>query len=596
MKNTHIILIILASILGACNDFLDVPATDRITDEDVWSDPKLVDAALAELYQGIQFEDFNYYMGWDVHNIYLSTITDDCIGSYQSGPLGTKDAGAYVYDNEWFGWWGYAQVRHCNTFLQKLEDANLTYNEKKLLAVEVRFIRAYHYFNMVKRYGGVPLITEVQVYENDESLSELQVERNKEKEIWDFISMELDNCADQLPAARNEQNRARATKWAALALKSRAMLYAASIAKYGTVQLNGLVGVDASAADDYWEQALLAAESIINEGSYHLYNKFTDKSENYYQLFLDKNNGEYIFWEEFSVPDKAHNYDLLFTPYSFTQNGYGCGFNPTIEFVEAYEYLDDADGKLKIRGENGELIKYDSPLDLFENKDPRLSATVYLPMSSCRGDIVEIRRGIYDQGNFMHYDDLTRTYGQGVEEVFVVGKDGIIDVNDPTKTGFYVKKFYNEELQNIKGNQSDQYWPAFRLAEMYLNAAEAAYELNQKNVALTMTNKIRERAGIKLLTADELTLDRIRNERRVELAFENHRFWDLKRWRTAHEVLNYFETKALWPWLDWSDRKYFFTIGDAPKAIKVFLPRHYYLKFSETEMNTNPKLIQNPGF
>jgi hypothetical protein len=591
----YILIVLPVWAFSGCNDFLDVPAEGQISSGNIWQNPKLIRASLAGLYDDIQYENFTYFLEWDVYNMYLSTVTDDCIGSYQAGPLGNNDAGAVIYDGEWFGWWGYSAIRDCNVFLEKLKGADIELEDKERLEADVLFIRSFHYFNLVKRYGGVPLILAVQQFSGD-NLDELQVARNTEKQIWDFIGQELDFCSVYLPSFYDENNVNRATRWAALGLKSRAMLYAASIAKYGEVKLNALVGVESQYADGYWQKSLEASNEILNDGPYRLYNQYADKSENYYRLFLDESNQEYIFWEAFSVPEKAHSYDLLFTPFSFRQNGYGCGWSPTIEFVEAFAYLDGSDGVLKLRNEQGAPREYDSPIDLFEGKDPRLKGTLYLPMSQCRGGIVEIRRGIYDDGEYIHYDDMNQTYGDGDEVMYVVGKDGIIDVDDPTKTGFYVKKFYNEELENIQGEQSEQNWPVFRLAEMYLNAAEAAFELDDPSLAKDYLNPVRERAGIRLLEEEDITLSGIRNERRVELSFENHRYWDLRRWRIADEVLDFFRTKALYPWFNWQTKNYFFTIGDAPKAIKVFQERHYYMKFSDEEMNTNPNMVQNPGY
>ena len=108
---------------------------------------------------------------------------------------------------------------------------------------------------------------------------------------------------------------------------------------------------------------------------------------------------------------------------------------------------------------------------------------------------------------------------------------------------------------------------------------------------------LRERAGIRTLSAGEVSLDRIRNERRVELAYENHRHWDLKRWHIAHIKLADFPTMALYPWYIWGEGKYIFTTGKAPKPNKVFLERNYYIKIKDSDMGSNPMLApNNPGF
>jgi hypothetical protein len=391
------------------------------------------------------------------------------------------------------------------------------------------------------------------------------------------------------------------------ALKSRAMLYAAAIAKYGAVDLDGLVGIAANPAP-YWKAAAAAADSVINSGNYSLYNKYPDKAENYNQLFLDKNNGEYIWTKEFSLPDISHSFDFMTTPYSFT-SGYGCGLTPTLELVEAYEYTDGTAGTLKTV--NGSTpVKYDHPLDLFAGKDPRLFASIYLPMSPFKGSVVEIRRGVYREFNqsFHAATNLhSKTTLASGTQLTVGGKDGIMLTGDPTKSGFYQKKFYDEKRIDFSEGKSDQTWPVFRLAEMYLNKAEAEMELGDKTKAVDALNKIRERAGIKTLAENEITLNSVRNERRIELVFEGHRFWDLRRWRLAAKgdtpgsgILDPGVPSALWPWVVYDDGKYIFTkvsgSSTVQKPDKVFFPRHYYLKFKSEEINSNRKLIQNPGY
>jgi len=203
----------------------------------------------------------------------------------------------------------------------------------------------------------------------------------------------------------------------------------------------------------------------------------------------------------------------------------------------------------------------------------------------------------------------------------IIGRDGIIDKGDPTNTGFYQKKFYNEQTKDLSeaGTMSDQSWPVFRLAEMYLNKAEAAMEMGKVSVAVEAINPIRRRAGIKELTMDDISLDRIRNERRIELAFENHRFWDLRRWRIAatpradnggQGVLDNLSPTALYPWAVFEKgtstdingnlvaNSYIFSkeSEEIKKPNKVFLSRNYYVKFQSEDLNSNPNLVQNPGY
>jgi len=629
LKKLHIVSLSVVCSLFACTDF-NTAVTDRIPDEKVWQNPDLILSVLVNLYDGMELESvFEYWVGWDIYNINITSVSDEGTGSYQAGDLGTMDVPIRTYNDEWFGCWKdtYENIRACNVFLEKIRNVTLLPPDVKVAyTAEVRFIRAYHYFTLVKRYGGVPIITVVQNLNDTGNVSDLQVVRNTEKSVWDFIIDELSAVNQDLPENRSIDDRDRITKYGALALMSRAALYAASIALYGNapeLQLGGeaeankTVGIDQAEAPKYWQIASEAANAVIESGKYNLYKKYEDKTKNYRQLFLDKSNGEYIFWKEYLAPDKSHGFDMLNVPFSFVGGrGYGCGVNPTLDLIQAYEYKDGSPGALRMQDEHG-YIKYNSPLDLFKDKDPRLKASFYLPMDSCRGGIVEIRRGVYDDANdakFVYYGNVDAIYGNknDATQIKLLGKDGIWDTGDVGKTGFYTKKFADESMKNLDYAHSDTQWPVFRLAEMYLNRAEAEFELGNKQNALTAINEIRNRAGIRELTLDELTLDKIRNERRIELAYEGHRFWDMRRWRIAHVILNNFETMAVYPWLVWSDwlttpaetrlaggpavGKYIFTIGRAPKCGKLFLKRHYYIRISDSDMSSNPKLIQNPGY
>jgi len=605
-KISYILASLLVLFMSSCDD-LGVKITDRFAEDKVWNDEKLIVAALANLYDGLELEhNSSYFEMWDVHNVSLTTTCDEGSGAYQAGPLGTSDIVTAYFDAEWFGKWKatYEKVYACNMFIKKLEESSLDENLKPAYLAEARFLRAFQYFTLVKRYGGVPLITAPQEYNSIADLAVLQVPRDKEQVIWQFIVDELSASVADLPAKRLPLYRSRITRYGAYALQSRAALYAGSIAKYGTLQLDGnICGVVATEADKFFAIAATAADSVINSGKYALYEKYADKSENYRNLFIEKgNNGEYIFWKEFSVPDKAHSWDLLNVPFSFVQNGYGCGQTPTLDLIQAYENIDGTRGTLNIKDNAGNLIKYDSPLDLFKDKDPRLKGSFYLPYDACRGKIVEIRRGIYDESKagalrFVSSTNPKATYGIGASMMTILGKDGVWDTGDVGKTGFYTKKFSDETVTTIAYNQSSAPWPVFRLAEIYLNKSEAAFELNKSDEALNALNMVRARAGIRSLNVGELTMDRIRNERRVELAYENHRHWDLKRWRTATTVMANFETDALYPWYVWADGKFVFTTAKAPKPNKVFLERNYYVRITDADMGSNPRLGQNnPGY
>ena len=608
IKSIGLGLLLLGS--SACSNYLEKETFDIITPDKVWNDPKLIDAVLVGMYYYVQMEDFDYWYRdpWRLQN--ASSMSDDAQGSFQKDPLFDNGNATYTYEDALFEQKFsdvYKYIRNCNEFLYQIEISTiLSAGKKKELAAEVRFLRAMHYFTLVKRYGGVPLIKEPQEY-NPSDLESLRVPRNTEKDIYDFIISECQAAAQDLPETRSNEAKYRTYKYVALALCSRTALYAGSIARYGTVQLNGLVGIPSSEADRYFQTSYDASKTIIESGQFALYNKKPDnKSQNYCDIFLKGNgdNGEYIFQKQYNVSGgKAHSWDKRNAPFSYRGSGWGCGIAPTLELVEAYEYIDGSEGSLKLE-ENGKQRRFDDPYELFANKDPRLFASVFLPGSPCMGTNIEWIRGIIDFKNEKH-QATTQPDGDNTVTIDGItyktcGKDGGADAGDASKTGFYQKKFFDETLTNMNMNQSETPWPIFRLGEVYLNLAEAAMELNKSSEALDAVNKIRERAGIALLSS--INMDKVRHERRVELAFEGHRFWDLKRWRIAHlDVaqggLNGFRGTALYPWYDIRDGKYVFERGtNPPKQTRIFLEKNYYTKINQDDINSNPNLIQNPGY
>lgn len=608
IKSIGLGLLLLGS--SACSNYLEKETFDIITPDKVWNDPKLIDAVLVGMYYYVQMEDFDYWYRdpWRLQN--ASSMSDDAQGSFQKDPLFDNGNATYTYEDALFEQKFsdvYKYIRNCNDFLYQIEISTiLSADKKKELAAEVRFLRAMHYFTLVKRYGGVPLIKEPQEY-NPSDLESLRVPRNTEKDIYDFIISECQAAAQDLPETRSNEAKYRTYKYVALALCSRTALYAGSIARYGTVQLNGLVGIPSSEADRYFQTSYDASKTIIESGQFALYNKKPDnKSQNYCDIFLKGNgdNGEYIFQKQYNVSGgKAHSWDKRNAPFSYRGSGWGCGIAPTLELVEAYEYIDGSEGSLKLE-ENGKQRRFDDPYELFANKDPRLFASVFLPGSPCMGTNIEWIRGIIDFKNEKH-QATTQPDGDNTVTIDGItyktcGKDGGADAGDASKTGFYQKKFFDETLTNMNMNQSETPWPIFRLGEVYLNLAEAAMELNKSSEALDAVNKIRERAGIALLST--INMDKVRHERRVELAFEGHRFWDLKRWRIAHlDVaqggLNGFRGTALYPWYDIRDGKYVFERGtNPPKQTRIFLEKNYYTKINQDDINSNPNLIQNPGY
>jgi len=592
LLKSYIGLICIVSLTISCNNILDTTPTNLLTDPDVWRSKDAIDAYVGKLYDEMHVEDLEYQLVSEGQ--YLSEFTDEAVRSYTWG-----GANQQLIPEGIFGWWGYQQIRNINTFLSKVNSAEvLSAEQRKVYEAEARFCRAMDYFAMVKRYGGVPLVKEAQEFKNGD-VKTLCLPRNKEYEVYDFIKSECQAIEALLPETRRADEQYRATRYAAYALECRAMLYAASEAKYGNVQLDELIGIPTSKADDYWKAAKAAAEKIINSGKFALYSAKPDKAENFQYLFLDKSsaNVEQIFTKAFDTTDKGGTFDYFNAPQSFKLD-YGCVTNPTEDFVAEYEYVDGSEGTLKVNDASGNPIRYDNPTDLFKDKDPRLLGSVLYPFCPWQGDRVEVRKGIIKpDGSIVMASSLTDKYENS--NTTIAAKDGTLTSTDVTKTGFYIKKFMNPNKQ-VDYGKGDVNWMVFRFAEVLLNYAEACVELGDNTNALTAINAIRNRAGIAPRTS--INRDQVRHERKMELAFENHRWWDIRRWHIADQLLNAKQFKALNPYLVWengkdvSQMKYIFKVEDAPKNTRTFLPKLYYERIPDDAISTNENIKQNPGY
>ncbi len=587
MKNkfTYICLFLMAfPLFFSCKNDLNVAPQNIIQDATVFSNESAINAYFASLYADIPVEDFLF--GNIYGSLWLCDMTDESMPCSQDDYLGIGGGTS-------LGWWGYNSVRNVNNFIANISTANFSTQLKNEWLGEAKFIRAYYYLSLVKRYGGVPLITTVQNYTGN-NLNELKVPRNTEKEIYDFIAKDLDDAASLLNATSDA---GRANKYVAYALKSRAMIYAAAEAKYGTVQLNGLVGIPAENANTYWQSAYDAANMIIKSGAYSLYDKNdADKSSNFTNLFLDTSSPENIFVRQYSYPNRAHSWDLWELPHGGAVGpsiGYGSRINPSLELVESYEYVDGTDGKLKYNDAGGNPIQYTNLIDIFNNKDPRLSATVLLPGSVWKGYTMDVRAGIIDNGQTItsgNYNDLYKG-------LHIIGQNGIGGGGEISQTGFYIRKYLQpsyDKTQVVNWSSSQEFID-LRYGEILLNFAEAAIELGKTTDAAWAINQIRSRAGIKTLANEEVTRDKVRHERQIELALDQHRYWDIKRWHIADNLLNNTTFTAILPYLVLGNNTYIFKTKPAGYP-KTFRPYMYYERIDPNEISKNSMLIQNPGY
>jgi hypothetical protein len=597
--------------LSACEkeDWLDRDAPNVITEEQVWNDSKMITSLLANYYNRLPAHT-TLQGGWAEYAAY-----DEAMWS------GNNDDRNNIIGYGFDRWrlWDYGLIRDINLALENIEQfgTTLTPEEKATFSAELRFLRAFQYFELVKRMGGVPIITNQLVYDFSGDPSYLQQPRNKEEEVYDFIASELDAIKDNLG---NMGSNTRANKYTALALKSRAMLYAASIAKYNNLMPapittpGGEVGILASRAEGYYTQSLEASEEIIASGAYSLYNSNPHLGENFYEAVSKKaNNSEVILAQDYlTAKDKRHWFSYDNIARSIREDNLGSSnVTPTLNLVEDFEYLDGSSGELKTRTADGsDFIYYDNKEDIFANKDARLYGTVMYPGSTFKGLDLQIQAGVmvwngsgYD---VVESDQLGSTYEDGGVLTGAGGPQR--SQTEVTNTGFYLRKYIDPApMASTRGVRSDMWWVRFRLGEIYLNAAEAALELGQMDKALMYVNEVRERAGFGENSLSELTLEKLQNERRVELAFEDHRVWDLKRWRIAHQVWNGSTSNpdamayALYPYRvvrpgHPNHNKYVYVKMLAPRfrAARNFQMGNYYSSIDQIVLNNNPKIVRNP--
>lgn len=598
MKNNilSLLMIILAGFLFSdCSDKrLNILPLNIVSSDQAFADESTVTAYLASMYNQMPMEDPSFYGLFQPQ----PTFTDEALNvlERQQATIGTGTS---------FSWWGYTQVRNVNDFIARIPYGTVNETLKKTMWGEAMFIRAYDYFQMVKRYGGVPIIRRPQTFTGD-NLAELQVPRNTEKDVYDFVISDLDSAALLLPVTNIK---GRVNKYTAIAFKSRVMLFAASIAKYGSVQLNGIIGIPSANANTYWQGAMNAANQVISSGKYSLYNTNPNKSDNFAAMFLLADNPESLLSRFYYYPDKTHSWDAYYLPVAIRgPSGFGSNMAPTLDLVEQFEYIDGTSGTLPM-GTPAAPVYYTDPLAIYANRDPRLRACVTVPFSSWRSNLIDVQAGIYDALatpskyiESMSYATLYNPATHKVDNVngtmHVVGSNGFLS-GECTQTGFYVRKYMDPMLDKslAKTGGSSQPYIEMRYAEVLLNYAEAAAELGNVAEAKAKTNLVRARAGIAPLDDAATTINRIRHERMVEFAFENHRYWDARRWRIADQIWNNLSGNAIRPYWDIQANAYRFERKNANNQfVKTFPVSLYYEKINTTQMSQNPKLVQNPGY
>jgi starch-binding outer membrane protein, SusD/RagB family len=583
MKNKiySIILFTTIFLLNSCDDVLDRTPLDKISDSDVWNSQSLLEGYVIDLYA--RFPSMAY------RDLFL--FSDEGTGSSGNSnafTTGTMSKGSIPADLEY---WDYEYIRDCNIFLEKIGETPIPESSKKQFEGEVRALRAGAYLEMAKRYGGVPLVTTV--IDPYSPIPEELKSRKKEVEIYNFIDAELATATQLLNGITAKKPTARINKWTALALKARSALWAASIAKFGTEQLNGIVGVPSGKAAEFYQKASEAAAEVLTSGGYSLYKGKTDKSVNYQYIFLEEGNSEILFAKEYNGIEVKHDWDHWKAPSRFA-SGQGSRCNPTLDLILRYENVDgSSEDYTKYFNEKN---LYANGLEIFKNKDPRLFGTVLFQGSWFVNDYTTSYEGI-DTAKIPNPAKIVNNPNLSYEGFKQVGIDSRLVIGDDktTNSGFLVRKWCDEPKLPIPAATSQVDWPIVRLAEVYLTKAEADFQLGNIASAVTNINATRQRAGISLLDDKTITLQKIQNEWFAEFAFENKRLDDLRRWRIAEQVLNNQFRGLRIIWHKYSNKYYFLPLFAEPFN-RVFRQEHYYNPISNSRINNNPSLIQNPFY
>ncbi|RQP14554.1 MAG: RagB/SusD family nutrient uptake outer membrane protein [Parapedobacter sp.] len=602
MRRLNILVLIVAQLVTSCQkDLLDRGPLDRIAENIVWNDLNAIQAHLAGSYSMMsvlenetpeKYVGIRPGVGWTTAAqngfSYINTITDEATwGMYPDWAV-FRNTGITI-NGGLLEWWenAYVIIRQLNDFIAQVPNSPISDELKQSLVAEARFLRAYNYFSMVRRYGGVPLITKVQALNDPQE--ELYPRRNSEQELYDFVINEMQAVYSDLPAKAQS---GRASKYAALTLLSRAALYAGSIAEYGSMQLDGLLGIPATEAQAYYQKSYDASIIIMQDGVHRLYDVNADKVRNFRDLFLVKNNEEAIFVvahndkDMISAGGNGWRYDFIQGPmpnawFNGNQNA------PYLSFIAStFEHVDGTLPDLSTSTLTGKLWGID---ELWKDMEPRFFATIFTYGTPWQGLTIDWHKALKVNGQYL--SDQNGAYN-GVPHL------GLQAQKSGPYTSFGVLKYLDENKNNMLADfASSQDWIVFRYGEVLLNHAEAAYKLGKREEALGAINQLRARAGVALRS--DITFELIQKERKVELAFEGSRYWDLRRWRIATDVLTHRETGLRYV-LDYETGKLELQVLEkvdgGPNVGAIFEPHNYYLPITQARTQQNSNLVENPGY
>lgn len=608
----HLIYLFAGSLtIASCNsEFLNTDPLTEISQNAVWTDPSLAEAFVTGTYQGFGMGGFNEQMLASLTDEAMFTHPDRGITTITEARVNSADLG---WVNGTYSWANmYSYIRRTNIAISELSEPQIPNdggNVDRLLG-EARFMRAYFYHQLARYYGGVPLI------DRPYGLGEETYEEPRAtwEETVNFIIADLDAAASLLQGKNMADGRA--SELAALALKSRVLLYAASDLHDGPTAsaqsslLSSYDNLDLLAYSsgnriERWQKAQAAAKAVLDKASGNLYGLSAPVSheegiQNYMNNSLSRNGGENeLIMARYFINLKQEDggrQGLFNGP-----NGYNnwAGNSPIQLLVDDYEMMD------------GTKFSWSNPAHAsapYDNRDARFYASIlydgaqWKPRSSAnqpRDPLGQIQTGYYDI-----------TGGTGLHNGLDTRKSPIEDWNG-SYTGYYVRKFIDPDPAIVDQNTWQEIpWPLIRYTETVLNYVEASIELGQDAEARAWLNQIRFRVGQPAITASGAALrEAYRNERRIEMAYEEQRYHDARRWMIAEETLgrkaNIINiTGTFKPGKTLSTYRYDPEIYnyvykvlpiDPGKENRTWQDKMFFVPIHRDEINRNSQLIQNPG-
>lgn len=648
----------LSLTVTSCYD-LDLEPRGLIYENGLFISDNGIKKYFALVYQDLPIEDFNYKQNGNAKG--YATVNQDGWhkGNKWEAQKGSPAAAAAEastrepsYGDGW-GYWPYDRIRDINNFIEAFPAYREYYKEDEYNAYmgEAHFLRAFYYFGIVKRYGGVPIVDKV--LDPKAPTEELQQPRDTEYDCWKFIYSDLKFAMEN--ASTDKKELQRGNRYSAAALMSRAMLYAGSIAKYGgylgidgpAVQA-GLMGIPVDKAQEFFQYAYDAGQFVKNAG--YTLHVGSDKEAGYLEVFLKDGVVEDIMIKQYgpntTTPTNTslfHCWDTATLPKAegLAKNE-GAMMQPVWEIMSLYEMPAIVD-------EDGYPVRFDRIEDIWNTNEmePRARANYFFPgmTESVSGVVIDVQGGVYTSypglaidgaPDNVHTNEYTEKYritaGRPGTSQTIGGQvtkiNGVHGLSTETGdegysyTGAFIRKYVNNNasVSNRSLFGSTQSWKVFRYGEILCNLAESAYELglitdneSLKKEAFEYVNEIRERAGAKRheMIADpedigygiydfpiDENLQYIRDERARELFLENQRLFDIRRWRVADIMFkDGYSPRSLLPYYVLDEGKYIFLNEVLRHHGKVtFDKKWYYEQIPGGEIGKNPNLIRNDGY